>query len=252
MLFVSMFYTYNNLSGIKFLSVKANPVFPKDEAVFEYVIYAKDTDRLSVEFGFSEDKKRKWDIVPNIENRVKATTPANMRGLLTPGPLLIFTSYPFGLFRGWSWIQFESSCIVYPQPVKGAFETAEYLDSKEGGNREGSGVDDFCGLKNYQQGDTIQHISWKASSRGQGLYTKVFCGNLGTSVMLDINRLSNNLDMEQKLSRLCYMVLKAHRMNLSYGLKIPGVNILPETGESHKAQCLKALALFGISANDIK
>jgi len=52
-------------------------------------------------------------------------------------------------------------------------------------------------------------------------------------------------DPEYKLSRLCHMVLQAHRLDIVYGLRLPGHRIAPNRGDVHHRVCLKALALFG-------
>ena len=92
----------------------------------------------------------------------------------------------------------------------------------------------------------MQHISWKIFSRGQGVFTKQFEGQAGTAVVIDWDRISVP-DVEHRLSRMCAMVLEAHRRNTVYGLRLPGVEIEPEQGEAHRRICLETLALFGMA-----
>ncbi len=115
----------------------------------------------------------------------------------------------------------------------------------ENGSFKNRGMDDFQGLIAYQPGDSLRHIAWKAFSRGQGLYTKSFVGQSTETVSLDW-ALFRGADTEHKLSRLCDMVIKAHNLNLKYGLKLPGVTIEPDKGSIHKHRCLKALSLFSL------
>jgi uncharacterized protein (DUF58 family) len=49
--------------------------------------------------------------------------------------------------------------------------------------------------------------------------------------------------LEQKLSRLCAWVLAADRLDLRYGLRLPGVDLPPASGEAQRRACLTALAL---------
>jgi uncharacterized protein (DUF58 family) len=113
------------------------------------------------------------------------------------------------------------------------------------GDGNDPGAEDFKGLKSYQPGDPLQHIAWKAYSRGQGLFTKMFVGEAGATAVLDWNSLSEP-DAERKLSRLCDMVLRACRRNLVFGLKLPGKTIEPDRGEAHRQKCLQALALYAL------
>ena len=106
------------------------------------------------------------------------------------------------------------------------------------------GPDDFQGLKPYVPGNNIGHISWKTLSRGQGLFIKDFTAETGQDIILELD-LVQGKDLEQRLSRLCHMVLDADRHQRCYGLKLgPTFSTPPDTGDSHRHKCLKALALF--------
>ena len=74
-------------------------------------------------------------------------------------------------------------------------------------------------------------------------------GQTGASAMLDWETLTGQ-NIEQKLSRLCDMVIKAERLNIAYGLKLPGNTIDPDQGEAHRQKCLKALALHALPTGE--
>jgi uncharacterized protein (DUF58 family) len=50
--------------------------------------------------------------------------------------------------------------------------------------------------------------------------------------------------LDHKLSRLCAWVLAAERLGLRYGLRLPGMELQPDSGEAHKRACLTALAMY--------
>lgn len=52
-------------------------------------------------------------------------------------------------------------------------------------------------------------------------------------------------DTETRISQLTRWVLDAHAAGLSYGLRLPGTERAPDSGEAHFRLCLEALALFG-------
>jgi uncharacterized protein (DUF58 family) len=52
---------------------------------------------------------------------------------------------------------------------------------------------------------------------------------------------------EERLSQLCFWVLEFDRSNQEYGLRLPGVVIHPASGESHRTQVLRHLALWGLT-----
>ncbi|NIN81862.1 MAG: DUF58 domain-containing protein, partial [Pseudomonas stutzeri] len=45
--------------------------------------------------------------------------------------------------------------------------------------------DDFAGLREHREGESLRHISWKAYARGKGLLTKTFQGHARPSLWID-------------------------------------------------------------------
>jgi uncharacterized protein (DUF58 family) len=244
MAFNSMFYTYRNLLGVRVLSVATAPVFAGEDAVFEFLVRVDGASRAAVAFGFAEETITIVNLDENSDNRVRVVKSTEIRGKIDPGSLVIATMYPFGFFRAWSPLELNLESLVYPRPVAAPLITTDdgAMDNGEKTVQK-PGVDDFMGLKPYQPGDSLQQVAWKAYSRGQGLLTKAFAVQAGSSVMLDWKGFKEP-EVERKISMLCDMVLKAHRRQMIYGLRLPGVVVEPDRSESHKRNCLKALALF--------
>jgi len=249
MAFVSIANTYKNAAGITIVSSFARPVFAGQRAVFEFIISGGAANRVRIGFAFEGHPIAYHDFAGHTDNRIQVFTRAVSRGIFKPGPLLIHSDYPLGLFRVAARIDPDLECIVYPKPLPGNVKT---IDARSPDGKDvtysGPGADDFTGLKSYAQGDPVQRISWKASSRGQGLFTKDFSGQYDSAVFLDWHSLKGP-DPEQKLALLCHMVLKAYQNDLSFGLRLPGNSLGPSRGRGHKIRCLKALALFNTSGN---
>ncbi|MCP4346811.1 MAG: DUF58 domain-containing protein [Desulfobacterales bacterium] len=246
MAFVSILHTFKNLSGIQIISVITKPVFANEKPVFDFLVRSDAHVRASVLFKFVKNEETRENLYSDRDNQISVMGDQGQRGIYRPGILTVSTMYPLGLFRSWSKFYIDAECLVYPVPRPGPFVPANISSSKDDNETEeesGPGADDFQGLRLYQPGDSLRRISWKAFSRGQGLFIKDFTGNVGSSVLLDWHSL-NYSDTEQKLSRLCDMVLKANSLKLEYGLNLPGKNIVPDKGEFHKHKCLKTLALF--------
>jgi uncharacterized protein (DUF58 family) len=244
MAFVSVAHTYKNISGLTILSADARPVFAGERAVFRFTVETPAADRYRIGFLFPQAPEERRDLSRGLKSRVDVGVPAPVRGILRPGPLRICSDYPMGLFRVQSKLALQLECIVYPRPKIGPVRwVSERSHPEAEGRLSGSGNDDFQGLKSYTPGDPLQRISWRASSRGQGLFTKDYAGLYGSSFFLDWGALQE-ADTEGKLSLLCHAVLKACQLNLTYGLKMPGSVIAPATGLTHKNRCLKTLAFF--------
>ncbi|MFP4476560.1 MAG: DUF58 domain-containing protein [Desulfatibacillaceae bacterium] len=245
MAFVSIFHTFRNIHGITLVHARAKPVFAGQKATFDILVRAPGHERRACSFHFLNDEQVLLDLPGGRDTLVRVPHGTDRRGVLEPTLLYVSTNYPFGLFRGWSTLMVDATCLVYPRPVAGPMITSRGSAEEDSeGESGGPGVDDFAGLASYQPGDPMQRISWKAYSRGQGLYTKKFEGVKGTSIYFDPDALSGH-DLEKKLSRISHMVLTAEAMRLSYGLRLGSTVIEPGSGGAHKRECLRRLALFG-------
>ena len=242
--FVSVAHSYKNIAGIGIGSSFARPVFAGQQAVFEFVISGNTARGVGICFAFKDSRDAYYDITAHEDYPVQVLVRAPARGMLKPGPLLIHSDYPLGLFRVKTQVDLNLECIVYPAPLGGRAKSL-YSKSEDGDDAADNnpGSDDFSGLKTYTPGDPIQRVSWRASSRGQGLFTKDFTGRISSAVFLDWHSLGA-ADTEKKLSLLCRMILDADQKDLRYGLSLPGISITPDRGRGHRLRCLKALALF--------
>jgi len=246
MAFVSIGHTYKNIAGLSVLFAGAEPVFAGEQAVFSFAVHGAGKCRYGIGFALDGVQPADHDIPAAARRRVKLGVHAVSRGVFNPGRLILCTHYPLGLFRVQLKRPLGLECIVYPRPIAGwVHATAEKYSAGGEEPSGGSGTDDFQGLKGYLPGDPLQRISWRASSRGQGLFTKDFNSRHSSSVYLDWYSLAGT-DTERKLSLLCHGILTAQQRNLTYGLKLPGCTLAPANGQIHKTRCLKTLALYGL------
>ena len=251
MAMASLLYTYKNITGLQLLSMAARPVFAGETAVYELQVCAETLPIRAILFSFQQSEAICQDVITRLPRRLSLRIPADRRGWHNPGPLRVETRYPFGLFRSIKYISPDIHCLVYPKPISGAFAAVQnYALSGSEGGKELPGIDDFKGLQPYLPGEPVEHIYWKAFSRGQGLQIKQFVEPAGTVIVFDWNSIKG-ANVEHKLSRLCDAVFKAHRFNLFYGLNLPGKSIPPDAGNTHRQNCLKALALFQTSVSPV-
>ncbi len=245
MAFVSILHTYKNLAGIQVAAITGEPTFAGNDATLELLVRSPEYPRLAVSFKFDQGQYQRRDLAADQAALIKMTMPTSQRGRLQPERLTVFSRYPLGLFYAWSPFKPEIDCIVYPRPKNTSFITDDQGagDIEQGVSRPKPGVDDFEGLRLYQPGDSLQHISWKAYSRGMGLMTKQFVGTTGASPLLTWEMLPT-ANIEKRLSMLTHLVIQIDRMNIAYGLRLPGREIAPDKGANHKHNCLKALALY--------
>jgi uncharacterized protein (DUF58 family) len=241
MALISIFHSFKNLVGMEVDFLSPVPVFAGQIAIFPVRVRPSETYCRSVTFALGPPP-----ILVSIDREtiLPMSLPALDRGYLQPNLLTVKSVYPFGLFTFCTRLSVGATCLVYPRPLPGVFKTSGrgvHPDGKAPTTR--GGPDDFQGLTQYQPGHSINRISWKALSRGKGLFIKDFTAEDSPCVMLDFDALSGR-GMEFKLSRLCDMILFAHQQQMEYGLRLPGFVKNPARGDSHKHHCLKALAVF--------
>jgi len=246
MTFISMLYTIRNLTGIRVLASGAEPAFAEEPAVFEFYVISEKERRLAVSFHYKGENDVTRDVNSDSNSHIKVPVMTQKRGKFYPGPLVISSRYPLGLFRAWAVLHIPVVCTVYPKPLAGKVTLGADVSAGDDENgKEIPGVDDFKELRPYQPGDPLQRISWKAFSRGMDLFTKSFVGKAGSAVFLNWDSVPTK-NTEKKLSIFVHGILKLHRMNMVYGLNLPGEFIDQGSGEAHKHRCLKALAMFGL------
>ena len=243
---VAILHTFRNLVHLHITPGRVEPVFAGEVAWFELFVENRSGYERSSIALWREGKATLCDVAPARGATLSIPVAARQRGWLTPGRITVDTRFPVGLLRAWSYIQPDMRCLVYPRPDDGLLPLPEPSGGTGEKRAASGGSDDFAGLRPYQASDSPRHIHWKAAARGQGLQTKVFSGRAAAELWLDWNQLPANLDLESKLSRLTRWALSADQEGLRYGLRLPGLELAPDTGESHRLACLRELALYGL------
>ena len=105
------------------------------------------------------------------------------------------------------------------------------------------GEEDFTGLRSYVAGDGLTRIAWKTLAREQGLQVKQFGAPQGQQLWLEWAQIPQ-FSSEVRLQVLTRWVLDADAQEIQYGLRLPGMELPPQHGPSHRIECLRALALY--------
>lgn len=256
---VTLLHTCRNLAGLFIDQGIATPVFSGELAKFPLILDNRDSQfRFSIAFVKT---KKKWqlftdvvtstgdenplaicDIDANTFSRIELPVRSGQRGLLYANRIKIFTTFPLGLFKAWSYIQIQSPCLVYPIPIgQDAFPPLKLSDATSTHGKT-TGTDDFIGFRNYQAGDSIKDIAWKVYAQQKGLFTKRFSGSGAEKLHLSWEDVVSLPDIEVRLSQLSHWIIQAESQSLQYGLELPAISIAPSYGEEHFHQCLSALA----------
>lgn len=241
---LSILYTFRNMSGLHVSAVTGHSVFAGEKAEVT-VILSRHGERHyeGVYARFPGSRIVVADLLDDHEQRVNVYVPVDKRGHFRPGRMMLDTVFPFGICRAWSLIDLELQCLVYPRPVACDLDWVVQQQTQDGATTHARGADDFHGLRNYHQGDSLRHVAWKQFARGQGMYTKEYATNMDDRIWLRWGMFPD-LAGEERLSRLCWCVIQLDAAGVDYGLELPGIQLTPAKGQQHYARALELLALF--------
>lgn len=242
----TMLHTFRNLAHLRISAGRVSPVFAGEQAQFHLQLFnGTRADRHGI--GVTGDRVLADYVDVPAGGSVTATVPvpAQRRGWLRPGRMTLFSRFPLGLFRAWSYAEPDVQCLVYPAPAPPGLPLPAPQPGGGEGGLTGQGQDEFFGLRPYRPGDSPRHIAWKAVARDDNLLTKQFAGRADAELWLSWDALPANMDSERRLSQLTRWVLDADARGLSYGLRLPGITLPLAGGPTQCADCLRALALHG-------
>lgn len=246
----SMLHTFRNLANLRIAPGRVQPVFAGEQAQFQIRI-ANQARLHRYSIGVTSDKKSAVyvEVPPDQEVTATVAVPAIRRGWQRPGRLTLFTFFPVGLFRAWSYADLDMHVLVYPAPAAPGLPLPAAEAGSGDGGAHGHGHDEFTGLRPYRPGDSPRHIAWKAVARDDTLLTKQFAGRADAELWLAWDVLPAAMDGEMRIAQLTRWVIDADGAGLSYGLRLPGLTLPIAGGGAQRNDCLRALALHGLAAD---
>lgn len=176
----------------------------------------------------------------NGTTELKQWLPTHRRGWQPLPRLRLWSSWPLGLFRAWSWLHPDQSVLVWPQAEPaGPAPDAPADDARHMRLHRG---DELAALRDYRVGDPQRHVAWKASARHHNLLVKDFeQPQSRPQWQLDWRRL-HGMDDEARIARLARWLNEAQAERRNYSLWLPGDDIPSGSGPLHYARCMSALA----------
>lgn len=148
----------------------------------------------------------------------------------------IYSVYPFGLVRAWTYLYLQTVSWIAPR------SSSSLAENKNMHHRFEQDVDEFRELKTYREGESLQAVSWKHAARGQGLYLKVI------EQYQDLHVLEIHYDHmpsqshEEKLSLMMGLAEQCELLNCSYSMHLPNALLPSGTGENQLLQAKLLLA----------
>jgi uncharacterized protein (DUF58 family) len=175
--------------------------------------------------------------------RAEVAVPLARRGRLPVERIKLSTSFPFGLFRAWTWLHLPLSLIAWPVPRGRREPPAETASGGSAQSLHRAGDEEWAGLREFRDGDSPRQVAWAAYARGRGLLVKTYESPAAHHRYFDLASVPGEL--EARLEQLAAWIVAAHARGERYGLKLGDAQVPPDGGNEHRERCLDGLALYG-------
>ncbi len=241
-----LFVSYRNFTATTLALKPITPVVAGEHALL--VVQLEDKSPQHPFFGGLQMQIRHTNL--RVLNRradqtkqLKLLLPTSVRGLFTLPRITFQSTYPLGLFRCWTHLDFNQQLVVFPSPIPSSLR----LDSTDAAQGDTSGptpgIDEFESLRNFQQGDPMNRVAWKQAAKGGDLATKTFTQSRQESGWLSL-ALYQHEPLEKALGLLSYQINRLTQQQQTFGLRLDTQSIGPGSGELHKLTCLTQLAQY--------
>ena len=243
-----MVHAFRNLHGLRIAPGRCVPVFAGEVAYFPlHLSNDRNAPRLALDLRAGDESRSVTAAVAaHGLSEIAVPVASVRRGWLDFPRTRLATRYPLGLFVAWSYLQPAMRCLIYPQPLATPLPPPQ-ATNRSGDHQGDGGQEDFSGFRERQPADSPRHVAWKASARDAGqrpLLVKQFAGGAQSELQLDWVLTPDAVAPETRIAILAGWVLAADEEGACYGLRLPGDEIAPDSGEAHRHRCLETLALF--------
>lgn len=240
----AMHLCHRNLLGARLTAMRSEPAFAEGTASVEAVVENVST---VARHAWSIEAFDRESVARNVDPRgfvtLQVPVPVTRRGVLDVTRVRLSTTYPFGLFRAWTWIHVPLELVVYPH-AKGALAPRTARGTSGGAQYAAiPGDDEWESLRAYREGDSPRKVAWKAFARGGPLLVKEYAAEAGADHLFSYDRI-RGLDRERRLQQLCRWIVDAEQRGERYGLELPGWRLPPASGALHRQRALEALGRF--------
>ena len=244
----AMLHTWRNLVHLQISTLPVKPVFAGDSAIVSINISdVKNRARYAIAARIEQNLIVNSAVVNNIAANQSPVFSlpfaTHKRGYCALPRITLYTEFPLSLLHAWAYVANPLQILVYPKPSGQQALPALLIDINNNGVQHANrGDDDFDGHKIYQLGDAASRVDWKASSRGNGLYTKIYSGEGAGALWLDFA--VTHGELEARIGQMAQWVVQAHAAQQRYGLKLSNLTLAPNDSEAHYHACMQALALM--------
>ena len=234
----SMLVAFRNLDGLTLRQLRAGHATAGEPIELTLILDSlRAHSAIRLDIGST---RRAFALAAEGNARVTVGIATTHRGWQAVPRVRIWTTWPLGMFRAWSWLHPDHAVLVWPRAeAAGPSPLAQGDDTLQTLRQPG---EELAALREYRPGDPQRHIAWKISAHNEGLLVKDFARpQRQRQWHLDWRHMPG-LDTEARIARLARWLGEALARRIECSLWLPGEEIDLGSGAHHYARCMDALA----------
>jgi uncharacterized protein (DUF58 family) len=241
---IAMHLTHRNLVGVVVRGIAAVDAFAGEHGLVLLTLESSGkVRRFAIECEVAGSDRVAVTLPEEGTARAELAVPLQKRGRMLLKRAKISTSFPYGLFRAWTYLHLEQQLLAWPVPRGRREPPHEASTGGEAPAVHRAGDEEWAGLREFRSGDSPRQVAWGVYARGRGLMVKTYQSPAAHHRLFALAAIPGTI--EEKLEQLSAWVVAAHARGERFGLHLGDQQIAPDGGNEHRRRCLDALALYG-------
>ncbi|OTG84059.1 DUF58 domain-containing protein [Acinetobacter sp. ANC 4648] len=231
---ISFYLTFKQLHALNIEII--SPEVGRVNEVFSVKFILKQPTKMPKYLYFKYADQFQQVLFDELQQSIELHLIAEQRGLYQFPQIQMYSTYPLGLVRAWTYFYIQKEVWIAPQPK--ALNQNFYASASLGQ----PDLDEFHELRNFKVGDSLQAVSWKQVARGQGMYIKQFEDQSDAQTLYIEYAQMPSSDHEEKLSLIMGLVDQCEQHKIPYSIRLPQIEIVQGCGEQQYLQVQQQLA----------
>jgi len=228
---ISFYLTFKQLHDLKIEIVMPEVGQVNQPSIIRLML--KQQDKTVRYLRIQSSQQEQMIYVNQVQQTIELPVLPQQRGLYEFGVIKVYSTYPLGLVRAWTYLYPKQKIWIAPRA---------HDWQKEHKNQAHDSLDEFKELRAFRQGDSYQNVAWKQVARGQGFFIKMFEAQANHQHLeIDYQQIPA-LGHEEKLSFMMGLVEQCEQLGDDYALILPHARLESGQGYSQLIQAKLLLA----------
>ncbi|KXZ72096.1 DUF58 domain-containing protein [Acinetobacter venetianus] len=231
---ISFYLTFKQLHDLKIEIVMPEVGQVNQPSIIKLMLKQHDKTVRCLRIQFSQQEQMIY--VNQVQQTVELPVLPQQRGLYEFGVIKVYSTYPLGLVRAWTYLYPKQKIWIAPKAHDWQKEHKNQPTSAH------DSLDEFKELRAFREGDSYQNVAWKQVARGQGFFIKMFEAQANHQHLeIDYQQIPA-LGHEEKLSFMMGLVEQCEQLGDDYALILPHARLESGQGYSQLIQAKLLLA----------